>query len=896
MNKLLTLIFFFSLILISLPAHAFEGGKVIVDLHQEDKTDILSEIPNVVSTYIDDIKKYDIKYPGQEINEDFLDEVISDYPDSPDEKNITREKLIRYGIQTKRIYNKVVQKAKDFIIENDIPFFVSSKDYGDVGAEKYLESTDGKPIVVLDFKKAVSYSQTDSEKQIIVDNDEEGLSRYQRIQELKKAIVNGDYKKVLTYGMFDGKDIEDSKGVGNWTDGQKLKARLISIPKGIAEKDIHLALQIYIPKGNILLYDTFKQYAGLSLQFSGDNFQNLKYNYPVPYRFPLGMDDSLIGFYDTILIPVELEVKDITKPVSLVAEVKGNICQGETCLAESLTPSLTLEPMNKVEDAKYAAFIRMSEYYVPKTENSDIKIRRLLVENYFDKQAAPILRVEIDTPKAPVDIDVIISGEGVPALKRPLISIDYSKVTARFQTQEKISSESLIGKEFTVTVRIKDGVSLRRKVVVQEPSVFDNGSQRLNFGLIWLGFLGGLLLNLMPCVFPVLSLKLLSFTEFGGRNFARIRKSFIYNVLGIGVSFALITLMLVILRYMGASLGWGVQFQSIYFLIFISFVVTVFLAQIMGIVNINAPGFVGKILHKQPSDGRLGSFLSGLFLVLLSTPCSAPYLGTAIGFALGSSIFDIVVIMTAVCVGLAFPYILIALYPRVSTWVPRPGKWMQTVNILMRLMLVLTVIWLLSLIAAQTGSGFLFRMILYLLALLTILGFRKVLFMLINQNHYSRRITHHLKKFYNYVSAILIAILLVIAFIDGGYTHRKKQQDTSDMKLPELIAPDEITGRLILGRKVLVRVGADWCLSCHYNDFAVFNNTSFEEFAMRNSVDIVDIDWSNYNEDVLNFMARYGRRGIPFYILYSRRMPEGLVLPEILDESGFRELIEKLDY
>ena len=228
--------FCFSLCFFASPiASAFEGGKVIVDIRQEDNIDSLEKVSETVSSYIEDVKKYDEKYPAEQINEDFLDDVISDYPDSPEERNVLRERLIRYGIRAKRIYNTVINKAKAFMAENDIPLFVSKDDYADSSQETYKESADGKPIVVLDFKKAVGYSQTDSQKQIVVENDENGLNRYQRIQEFKKALLKGDYKKVLQYGLFDGKEISDSKGVGDWTSGANLKTRILSIPKGISE-------------------------------------------------------------------------------------------------------------------------------------------------------------------------------------------------------------------------------------------------------------------------------------------------------------------------------------------------------------------------------------------------------------------------------------------------------------------------------------------------------------------------------------------------------------------------------------------------------------------------------------------------------------------------------------
>ena len=204
-----------------------------------------------------------------------------------------------------------------------------------------------------------------------------------------------------------------------------------------------------------------------------------------------------------------------------------------------------------------------------------------------------------------------------------------------------------VGKNFEVSAKLDDINTIRTNIKPQQASFFDTERPELSLGLLALAVLGGFILNFMPCVFPVLALKILAITKFGGSNAAKVRRGFLFTCLGLVTAFLILIGLLILLKSLGYALGWGMQFQSTSFLLIMSFVLIVFMLQIAGIINLGTPQWADRLLRSPNQSEDLLNFLTGLLLVLLSTPCSAPYLGTAIGFALAGSYSDIVIIMTA---------------------------------------------------------------------------------------------------------------------------------------------------------------------------------------------------------------------------------------------------------
>ena len=373
----------------------------------------------------------------------------------------------------------------------------------------------------------------------------------------------------------------------------------------------------------------------------------------------------------------------------------------------------------------------------------------------------------------------------------------------------------------------------------------------------------------------------------------KVRRNSLMIMLGILAAFAVMTTLLVFLKMLGYSIGWGMQFQSPSFLWIMIFVLLLFIAQIAGWINLKTPEWINRLLDSKAKEEDLQNFFIGLFLVALSTPCSAPYLGTAIGFALAGSVSDIIIIMTAVGFGLALPYLLLFINPQLAMFVPHPGKWMQHLTNIMTIMLLATIIWLVSVLAAQVADGVIIRVGIYILLALGLLAFRKAVFNNIDIQDAGLDIKLKLGKIFNTAFAALFIIILTAGLIDVRQGYSQQRRQTLSEKQVELSLP-EITRYLKQGKTVLVAVEADWCLTCKFNDLTVLNNYALKDALRLHDVQVIEIDWTNYNEQVLKFMEAYGRKGLPFYIIYSPKVPNGMVLPEILNEQTLIEIIKNL--
>lgn len=214
--------------------------------------------------------------------------------------------------------------------------------------------------------------------------------------------------------------------------------------------------------------------------------------------------------------------------------------------------------------------------------------------------------------------------------------------------------------------------------------------------ILLLALLGGLVLNLMPCVLPVLSLKLLSVIDRHDAGRRRVRLGFLTTAAGVVTSMLLLAGMLIGLKLAGSVVGWGVQFQQPLFLVAMAAVLVAFSASLAGGLDISLPSRFATVLGRAGGSGHAGDFATGAFATLLATPCSAPFVGTAVGFALARGPVEILTIFAALGVGLASPYLLVAAFPRLVSLMPRPGRWMATLRRVLAVALLGTAAWLLA--------------------------------------------------------------------------------------------------------------------------------------------------------------------------------------------------------
>lgn len=880
------------------PLSTLAQGEVFLDLQPDPQTDEI-DYYGLWEEYLAEVQELDRKLPGTEVEEDFKDLIRDRHPGYSDSAVTTKEGLLRWGVRAKRIYSLAKDKVQKFLADEDLPLNLDDSQYESGKAETYIESPDNTPVVITDFKKIISYADSETDRAASFAKGErdrgEADEALRRREEFKQALVDRDWKKIFSYGLFDETPDHPQPGIGEWAGNDKIRARIYTAQTAVGDSKIVAgALYLRISRGMFLLSEGYQQLPNLKLDLSrSENLAAFTPNWPLPVRFNLNLEDSLVGYVGDIIVPFTAEVKDANLPLKLKASLEAGVCGNNECDKRKLAPQITLAS-GAAQPSKVASWLKMLEDYAPAPQLKGLKINRAVAESSVGANEPPVLRIEFTAKENPVNFDVFVASPDEIQFARPLIRIDGSKVVARFRAKD--SAAVLDGKTFTVAARLRPELSVRQTVVAETAPLFDLESRSLNLGLVWLGFLGGFLLNLMPCVFPVLSLKLMSFRQLKGLDKSGIRRGFLYNLLGILASFVVMTAVLVCLKLLGRAIGWGMQFQNVYFLTFIIFVVAAFLAHVWGFFSFRVPAPVERAMAVQNGDSRLQHFLTGLFLVLLSTPCTAPYLGTALGFALAGNVTDIIIMMTAVGLGLSIPYLLIALFPALVRSIPAAGIWTERVNLLMAAMLALTLVWLLSILYAQTGGALTFHFILFIAVFWFILWFRRLLMEIVDQQQESAELLTKVRRFFNVIISVLAAVIFTAALFDAGYYYRVRRSYVKTTAVSKMVSAETIRDYLRDGQIVLVRIGADWCLTCVYNDVALFNTPTINEFLEANNVKRIDVDWTHYNPEVLNFMEQYGRRGLPFYIVFSPRIPDGIVLPELISDRDFRELIENLRY
>ncbi|WP_287131327.1 protein-disulfide reductase DsbD, partial [Candidatus Cyanaurora vandensis] len=392
-------------------------------------------------------------------------------------------------------------------------------------------------------------------------------------------------------------------------------------------------------------------------------------------------------------------------------------------------------------------------------------------------------------------------------------------------------------------------------------------SSGLNLGTaLGLALIGGLLLNLMPCVLPVLSIKVLGFVRQTGATWQ-------YGVAftaGVLVSVWVLAGLLLVLRAGGEQLGWGFQLQSPAFLVVLVAVLFLFGLNLFGVFEVGtALTRAGELV---PSSGRWGSFGSGVLATVVATPCSAPYMGSALGFALTQPTWAALAIFTALGLGMALPYLLLSFFPQLLKFVPKPGAWMETFKQAMGFLLMGSAVWLLWVLGLQTGVTTLIRVLVALVLLGSaawVLGKWGGLMQPTGTRWVARGLA-------------LVALIVGLGFALGDLEQAQATQTTSSVdELPWEVYTQERVAQLRQTRTpVFIDFTAAWCLSCQVNERIALNSAEVRAAFQKQGVVLLKADWTTRDSRITQALAQFGRSGVPLYVLYG---PAGTqVLPEVL--------------
>ena len=348
---------------------------------------------------------------------------------------------------------------------------------------------------------------------------------------------------------------------------------------------------------------------------------------------------------------------------------------------------------------------------------------------------------------------------------------------------------------------------------------------------LFIAFVGGVILNFMPCVFPVLSLKIYNVLSQQQQNINNktIKRNFLATILGIIFSFFVLSLITVLLKSLGHSLGWGFQFQSPIFLSFMILILILFSLNLIDFFSIDIPFFFKKFLNKvinfnKKSSEFFQNFLLGSFITILSTPCSAPFIGTALGFAFVSSNQVIFLIFFCISLGLSSPYIILATKPQILSFLPKPGLWMKKFKYFLSFLLILTAIWL--------------------------------------------------------ANALLIQINAI-----NNDSKNNNWLDFDTIKLNELVNENNI---------VFVDITADWCMTCFYNKKTVLDRKKVKNIFEKYDVKKMRGNLTKPNKEINEYINSFRRFGIPTNVIYSPSAPQGILLSEVLTVRNLLSTFESI--
>lgn len=622
-------------------------------------------------------------------------------------------------------------------------------------------------------------------------------------------------------------------------------------------------------------------------------FQATSIHWLPPQRFSMGGLTSF-GYEDEVIYLVKItpSLDAVPSNVSLSAKLSWLVCGDEGCLPEeadvqinlsySATDSQATGDKNKID-----AFIqKLPLLHTPR----DLKTKEPYKGYYISSPNQLTLHIPAE----------YVGGQAIDEV----YFFPTTQNIAHYQNQQ---SWEIIDKNIVVTLPTRDAAHERKDTPFSNPiegvldvklkdtpqNLFyavtltpsegaqgDAGNQTGFLMIIFSAVLGGIILNIMPCVFPVLSLKALSIANKKGSHTREIHQSGLFFAAGVIISFLFLANILLILRTVGQYVGWGFQMQNPYFVALMSNVLFFLGLSLAGRVYI--PVLFG---NKQESlaqkQNKWANFWVGVFAVLVATPCTAPFMGVAVGYALTQSIGNVLIIFFFLGLGFALPYLLLTFSPPFLKLMPKPGPWMETFKEIMSFPVFLSVVWLSWVLIQQVGSsGIIINGVSLVFITFSIWTWERI--------KHSRRLKSERSQWFIIGGLMLLCgsplfFLKTVPVISQMDVSREGREEVFSLaRLEELRAQK---------KPVLVYATAAWCITCHLNEVTL-HSTASRLLYDRLKIVLMKADWTNKNPEITKFLAEFGYSGVPLYVYYPPH-EKGRVLPQLLTQGNLTEAIAK---
>lgn len=462
--------------------------------------------------------------------------------------------------------------------------------------------------------------------------------------------------------------------------------------------------------------------------------------------------------------------------------------------------------------------------------------------------------------------------------KEPFLPVVEGVVSLRSRVPD-------VQKNFLVSVPLEGATD------INNVSVNPEGQESL-WVVLLLSVVGGILLNIMPCVLPIISLKVMSFVKLAQQNRRLVIAHGLAFALGVMLSFLVLGALLFILRAAGMQVGWGFQLQDPTFVALLAALLFLMSLLFFGVFEIglsvvSKAGEIDQSVRKK-NPSLLSSFSSGVLATALSTPCSGPFLGTALGLSMTLPPHLGILIFLAMGLGMALPYLLLSFEPRWLKFIPKPGPWMDTFKEIMGFLLLLTVVWLAWVFLVQAESREIFE---FLLALFVVSVGAWIL------GKYGSVLASSTTRLVGRIASIVLFAAATWMIVDAGIEtsifHPGEKACMASEGGWELFSPKRVEELRAEGVPIFIDFTAKWCLLCQAN-FLILEKDEIKEAFAREGVVKMEADWTRTDPEITQALASFGRNSVPLYVYYPKgKNSEPIILPQVLTTSNILEAIEK---
>ena len=586
-------------------------------------------------------------------------------------------------------------------------------------------------------------------------------------------------------------------------------------------------------------------------------FQAGSIQWPIPEAKLEPGDIQTYAYSNRVLLPVKITPPDeVSESITLKADISWLVCK-DTCVPGDAKVEISL-PVGEKGDPLHVPLFEEFRSMIP------------------SKKTPPF---SLDWTSKAGNLELHINGLASGQLPElfPLPRDAQPAGHPKFLPPDRFE---ISGSQFHGVLAIRQGDDRRAWVVDSNLSATPT-TQSAGLGVwvaLFYGFLGGIILNLMPCVLPVISLKIFGFIHQAGNSRLQILSHGLAFAAGIFTWFLGLAVVIVFLKSAGTQVTWAFQFQNPWFNVVIGTLVFVFALNLAGVFEVILPGRASTTLEKTgDTRGLGGAFFQGLFATLLATPCTAPFLGSALGFAFSQSSLVIFAMFASIATGMSLPYLLLTAQPGWMRFLPRPGAWMERLKQFMAFPLFATLVWIILILGGQRGVDG----IVWFCAFLLCAALACWLYGAFHGN-------------------TLVALLAAVIFCSGAgfflgdkFAHSGQINSEGISWVP--FSKDRLKTELAAGRTVFVDFTADWCITCKFNEKTAIDTTAVRALLVEKKIVPMKADWTNANPEITEALKKFGRVGVPFYVIYANGDASSpVVLPELLTEAILIDALKKI--